>query len=322
MRGWRVRQIRGELRAVSWQSFVVDQAFRALRAKQRSDSPELFQAQIDKARSKAGTRPVVPPKRVSRALDIVEETSAGMPVFELQPRVEQPTHRVVYLHGGSYTFQLAWPHWSFLSHLVREAPAHVTLPIYPLAPETSASHTVAVATDLTEQVIDLSGPSPVTLMGDSAGGGMALAVALQLKLRGKQPAAIVLNAPWLDVTMSDPRLAELDPADSLLSINGLAYAGRCYAGELDVTDPRVSPLLGPLDGLAPIDVFTGTHDVLNADAHRLVERATAAGTTVRLHEAPGMPHVYPLLAVIPEGRLGRDAIVELVRGESIANKGK
>jgi acetyl esterase/lipase len=217
---------------VSWQSYVVDGALRALRAKQRGSSPELFQAQIDKARAKAGTAPLVPPKRVMRALDVTEETNAGMQVFELRPRGEQPGRRVVYLHGGSYTFDIAGPHWSFLSHLVRTVPAQVTLPIYPLAPETGASHTVAIATDLTEQVIDACGPESVTLMGDSAGGGMALAVAQQLKLRGKQPGAILLNAPWLDVTMSDPGLAAIDPHDTMLNVVGLAYAGRCYAGEL------------------------------------------------------------------------------------------
>jgi acetyl esterase/lipase len=82
----------------------------------------------------------------------------------------------------------------------------------------------------------------------------------------------------------------------------------------------VSPLLGQLDGLAPIELFSGTHDVLNVDAHRLVDRATEAGTPIRLHEAPGMPHVYPLLPFMPEGRAARDVVVELVRSGSVPRR--
>jgi acetyl esterase/lipase len=236
-----------------------------------------------------------------------------MRVFELTPRSGASGQQVVYLHGGSYTFDIASPHWTFLTHLARTTGATVSVAIYPLAPETTAAKTVLIATDWAESIIDSSAPGTVTVMGDSAGGGLSLAVVQQLLARGKQPRQTVLISPWLDVTMTDPGLAAIDPHDAMLSIGGLAHCGKLYAGDLDATDPLASPLFGELDGLAPIEVYTGTHDILNVDAHNLVKRAAGRKVEVRLHEEAAMPHVHPLLSVIPEGKRARDQIVANVR---------
>jgi acetyl esterase/lipase len=114
--------------------------------------------------------------------------------------------------------------------------------------------------------------------------------------------------------MSDPRQPAIEPKDRKLSLEPLAYCGRCYAGDLDVKDPQVSPLYGDLAGLAPIAVFVGTHDVLSIDALRLAELAKEKGTTVQLTEQPKMQHVYPILPFLPEARAAQREIVGLVRG--------
>jgi epsilon-lactone hydrolase len=108
-------------------------------------------------------------------------------------------------------------------------------------------------------------------MGDSAGGGMALAVAEMLRDQGReQPARLVLISPWLDVTMTDPRQATIEPTDPTQSRPGLVEHGRLYAGDLNTTDYRVSPLHGDLHGLAPITVFAADRDILYTDAVTLV----------------------------------------------------
>jgi acetyl esterase/lipase len=177
----------------------------------------------------------------------------------------------------------------------------------------TAEQTVTAMTMLVEQVLDEHGPESVTLMGDSAGGGMALAVAQQLRDRGKQPHRIVLISPWLDVTLSDPRAREIEPHDVMLSVDGLRYCGGLYAGGLDLTDPRVSPIYGDMTGLAPVDLFIGTHVVLDADVPQLEKVMERDGAYLRVHEGPKLLHDFPILA-LPESREARAAIVELVRG--------
>lgn len=130
-----------------------------------------------------------------------------------------------------------------------------------------------------------------------------------------------LLSPWLDVTMSEPAQAALEPSDVMLMRRpGLALAGRWYANHLDVEDPRVSPLFGDLVGLPPILMFCGSHDILVIDALRFAERARhesgrgADGTApdVTYHEEPGLMHVYALLP-LPEGRAARQRIAAFLR---------
>jgi acetyl esterase/lipase len=298
---------------VSWQCKTVEGALRVAGAvARRGDDTEAMERAVAKSRTKVKD-PAPKPKLLKDDLVLTEEQLFGMRVFDLQLRSGASGQRVVYYHGGSYTFEIAAPHWWFLTHLARTIGARVSIAIYPLAPETTASTTVPICTDLAGQIIDASAPETVTVMGDSAGGGLALAVAQQLLARGKQPRQTILISPWLDVTMTDPGLAAVAPDDAMLNVAGLAHCGRLYAGELDVADPLASPLFGELDGLAPIEVYTGTHDILNVDAHNLVKRAEGRNVAVALHEAPGMLHVHPLLAFIPEGKRARDQIVANVR---------
>ncbi|MDT7600842.1 MAG: hypothetical protein QOK26_2919 [Pseudonocardiales bacterium] len=94
-----------------------------------------------------------------------------------------------------------------------------------------------------------------------------------------------------------------------LGASGLAEAGRRYAGEMDVRDPRVSPLFGALTGLPPTTVFIGTRDVLLSDAGRLRDKARTVGGGIDYLEHPGMIHNWPMRR-IPEGRRALHRIAE------------
>lgn len=148
--------------------------------------------------------------------------------------------------------------------------------------------------------------------GDSAGGGLALAVTLALRDRGSDaPAHTALISPWLDATGSHPEIFEMAPRDPWLHPGGLTVAADAYRGELDREHPWVSPLNGDLAGLGPITLFTGTRDILNVDARRFRPLASAAGVSLDFHEAAEMIHVYPLLP-IPEGKKARTVLCGLL----------
>jgi acetyl esterase/lipase len=160
---------------------------------------------------------------------------------------------------------------------------------------------VGFATSLFRELAARGDGGPV-VMGDSAGGGLALAVAQQLRdAGGTPPDRLVLLSPWLDVTCSHPDQPALARLDRMLGIPGGRVLGRWYAGARAVDDPLASPLFGDLRGLPPIQVFSGTHDVLNPDARRLRDLAARAGATCDLREYPGMFHVWVLLS-IPEAK--------------------
>ncbi|MCK9875188.1 alpha/beta hydrolase [Frankia sp. Ag45/Mut15] len=279
-------------------------------AKRSFSTPERTRARVEQL----ALRPTsyAPPRTLSQGTRLGVRQVAGTPVYTVAPPVHRVEHRVLYLHGGAYIHEIGPFQWMFIRRLALAAPAQVEVPIYPLAPQVTAERTVPAMTDLLAALVR-SGHGPVTLMGDSAGGGLALAAAQQLRDRGDpQPARIVLISPWLDITVSEPRQREIDAQDRMLAVDGLVEAGRLYAGPLDPHDARVSPLLADLRGLAPIDVFTGTADILNTDAHRLAHRCDEVGQPITLHEADGMQHAYPLLPLIAEGRRARRDIARLV----------
>jgi monoterpene epsilon-lactone hydrolase len=254
-----------------------------------------------------------PPASLLRTHEVSRREVHGWPVFEVSPRGRASGRRVVYLHGGCYVFEIDPIHWSLIGKLVDEGGVAVTVPIMPLAPQGTASTVVDGVADIVEALVAEAGADGVSVVGDSSGGGMALAVVMELRDREVPPLhSTVLIAPWLDISGTDPAIAEIAPHDPWLAVPGTHAAGRLYRDELGEGDWRVSPVHGSLEGLGPITMFSGTRDILNADAHRLVPLAAEAGVPLDYHEGAGMIHNYPILPM-PEGDAARAVIVEAVR---------
>jgi acetyl esterase/lipase len=252
-----------------------------------------------------------PPRRLSRRVDITVRTVGGWPVYEVTPRRAPVLARALYLHGGAYVFEIAAQHWSLVADLAVSSGTRFTVPIFPLAPADTAARIVPAATDLAAARIGEVGAENTTILGDSAGGGMALAVAMRLRDERRGTPKLVLISPWLDISGSDPQLAVIAPRDPWLAVPGSRAAGRLYRGDVAVDDPMVSPINGSLAGLGPITLLSGTRDIVNADAVRLVRLAAASGHPLDYHEAPEMLHVYPLLP-IPEAREARRVITRAI----------
>ncbi|MDM4761579.1 alpha/beta hydrolase fold domain-containing protein [Galbitalea sp. SE-J8] len=266
-------------------------------AKHRYRSAELSRESIE-AQLRKPARFAPPPFRdlaVSRADD------AGFPVFTVEPQ-QAPVGTVVYLHGGSYVHEISTFQWKYVGDLARTTGVRAIVPIYPLGPVWTADRTVPAMADL----VAASGADVV--MGDSAGGGLAVASVLA----SGRPLPTALIAPWLDLGLTDPALPDLDAVDPWLSPVGLRVNGDAYRGAVPLDDPRVSPLFGDLSRLGPSMVVVGTHDLMLADARAFASRATDAGVAVTLHEEPGMVHVYPLLP-IAEAEAARALVRAFVR---------
>ena len=248
------------------------------------------------------------PKRFSPPKSLREVSvrfDSGWPVYDVGSA--QAPRRAIYLHGGANIYEIAPQHWSLVAELAPATSARISVPIYPLAPQGTAGVLVEIAADLVAAMIREVGADRVTILGDSAGGGMALATAMVLRDRGEPPVRVTMIAPSLDLSLSDPRVIETATIDPWLDIPGASAAAELYRGDLPVEDPRVSSLNGSLQGLGSLQVFTGTLDMLNEDARRLRAKAAESGHPLEFHEVAGMIHVYPLLP-IPEARVARTAI--------------
>lgn len=254
--------------------------------------------------------PARPSGKQAEGLVVTEHSDAPWPTVEFVREQSLRAPTVLFLHGGGYVFDLASRHWDLLTDLARRSGWRFVVPRYPLAPEGSAAAIVPNAVALARR---LQRGGPLVLSGDSAGGGMALATALGLRDVGLPGVPLLLIAPWLDVTMTDPSVAANAKADPWLAPPGLAAAGALYRGDLPAEHPIVSPIFGDLAGIGPITLFSGTRDVLNGDSRRLVSAARAAGVSVWFDEAPGMLHNYPLLPIRAAAAARRAMLAALVR---------
>ncbi|MCQ1995919.1 alpha/beta hydrolase fold domain-containing protein [Arthrobacter sp. zg-Y1171] len=275
-------------------------------------------AERTEARLARRKRAALPPRSLLRKFRVEQRSVAGFSCYSVLPRAEGSSvpgtavQAVLYLHGGSYISPISAWHWRFIARLAA-AGHRVEVPLYGLAPESSHRDASGLLAAVYRNLLEDFDSQDVAFMGDSAGGGLALAFAQQLaEYPLPQPRRLVLLSPWVDVAMENPELAAVEAVDPWLSRAGLRVAARAWASGDPLADPRVSPVNGTMSGLPPTDVFVGTHDLPYPDVLRLESRMRSAGIPVSLHIADGGVHVYPLLPV-PEGRAARKKILELLR---------
>jgi len=236
-----------------------------------------------------------PPARVKARESVID----GWPIYEIGD--ESWPQSAVYLHGGANIYEIDARHWSMVAELAAATSTRFIVPIYPLAPRGTAGPVVEAVANL------VTATTASTVLGDSAGGGMALATAMVLRDRGAAKVRVVMISPSLDLTLSDPRVAEVAKTDPWLDIPGAAAAAELYRGDLPLTDPRVSSIFGDLEGLGELAIFIGTRDMLHSDAVRLRERAAEENHPLEYHEVENMLHVYPILP-IAEAKVARRQI--------------
>lgn len=247
--------------------------------------------------------PAKPPKSLQRKFTVQETEQDGRKVWRVFP-VESKTDLIIlFLHGGAYMANISKQHWNLIRQLINETNATMVIPDYPLAPASSCEEAYEFIENLYTGLTAEFPSERIAFVGDSAGGGIAFGLAQLLRNEGKkQPDQIILLSPWLDVTMSNHDISLTEKADKILSIEGLRSAGQKYAGVLDMKDYRVSPIYGDLSGLCSISVFTGTADILNADAKKCKELMREQQNNFNYFEYPGMFHDWVIITGLKESR--------------------
>ncbi|MFT5194126.1 MAG: monoterpene epsilon-lactone hydrolase [Cellvibrionaceae bacterium] len=301
----------------SIQSRLMNLLLRLLRTKKMfgdfykaEHKPEKFQEILDKAHAGRGYQSKPADALVHKHLyEQVDIDGFALHIHQIGRRQKV----VLSLHGGAYVLGIATAHWGFVEKVGMEGDCHIAVFDYPLAPEYTCTAVLEKTLKAYDLLVERYGVENVVLMGDSAGGGLAMALSLYLRDIGRpQPKSTILLYPWLDVTMSHSETRSIDSKDLILGIDGLITCGKFYAGERETTDPLVSPWFGDLAGVAPVYVFTGTWDVLHPQGRDFVEKVRSAGGEAELFAYPEMQHAW-LLFGMPETKKAIEDICYILR---------
>lgn len=214
-----------------------------------------------------------------------------------RPAGYQPSAAIFYVHGGGFVVGSVAAYRP-LTHRLADACQLPLLAVdYSLAPEhpfpTAPDQVLAAYRWLCTQYDS----QRIIVAGDSAGANLALSALLKAREEGVPlPAAVVLIAPWVDLTFSMPGLRRRAHLDGILSLKRLQIAAKLYLNGQDASNPFASPLFANFDGFPPVFVQLGTHDILFEEGHALARRMAQQGVRTYVEVWHGMPHVWHLFA--------------------------
>ena len=228
-------------------------------------------------------------------------TLAGLPACAFDAPGGDAARVLLYCHGGGFQIGSIRSHAGLMARIALASGMRVIGFDYRLAPEHRfpAAHDDAFAV---YRALVEAGETPLALVGDSAGGALALATVLRARDAGLPlPKALVLLSPWLDLTMSGESYTALAEKDIFSRPEQLKAMARTYLGRDNrPDDPAASPVMGDLSGLPPVLVHAGGHDITLDDSHLLARRAGEKGGRLEVEVFPGMCHHFQVFEELPE----------------------
>ena len=208
-----------------------------------------------------------------------------------KPDGAHPNAAILYLHGGGYVLGSPHAYRHFAGQIAARSKAAVFIAQYRLAPESPFPAALDDAKAAYRGLVE-SGARPIAIVGDSAGGGLALALLSAVASERVTPVAAVVMSPWTDLALTGESLEDRAEEDPLLTKEMLSKTGASYLRGHDPRDPLASPLYGDLAGRPPIQLHVGTSEILLDDSRRYAARARSAGVDATLHVWEGMTHVF------------------------------
>ncbi len=245
--------------------------------------------------------------------DTIETVSVeDMQLFYINVE-SQSNELIIYLHGGAYVNEILPFHWIMLDKLAKQLDCTFIIPDYPLAPIHSFEESYEKLTVLYQKVLKYYSNKKIILMGDSAGGGLALGLSLYwANLALPQPDKLILLSPWLDLTMNNPEIDKFMDVDPSLKKDELIVDANYWANGTDLKDYRLSPIYGDFSALKEVVLFVGTHELFYPDVTLLYEKLKEKNIKVELNIGQGLNHVYPAFP-IPEADEALRHIVEMIK---------
>jgi acetyl esterase/lipase len=289
---------------MSWRAAILRLVLRVLKKRQGRRTSSAAQVR----RRLSRIEPFVPGPPAGTQTTPID--AGGIPAVRLAVRQSRDDRYVLFFHGGGYTVGTARLYRDFTWRLGVASRACVLYFDYRLAPEHPFPAAVKDAVKVYRWLTDRVDTRRIAFMGDSSGGGLALATLYRLRDDGLDlPRAAVTVSPWTDLALTGPSLTLNAAADPMLDVATLPALAEGYMAGANPRNPYVSPLYGDATGLPSTLIQVGSDEILRDDAVRMADRMRTAGCDVEIEVWSRMPHAWPLYArILPEGRAAIERI--------------
>lgn len=285
-------------------------SFRLVDRRKKLADPITFENYL-LAQAETNEKPVEEPDFLNFKTSIESVSMADMQTFLLNRR-ERNDRALIYLPGGNFIRRPTVNQWRVASEIARRTRAEVFVPMYPLVPVHEATETHEKVLNLYQLVVSEYGPRNVSIMGDGAGGNVAVSLCQTLPDHDlEQPSHLILISPWADITLNNPAIDAFEGQDPILAPYGLKRIGDLWARNTTPEDPLVSPVNGEVRMLRNVLMFAGTREIFHPDAKLLFDRIAATGIHARLFEGKGLNHDY-VFYPLKEANRAIDEIVNAV----------
>ncbi len=265
-------------------------------------SIEAFREQCERGADRLSSLP--------EGIGIREEIIAGIKTEWLIPAGAEPEKVILYVHGGGYVSGSCHDHRAIVSKFAKEAGAATLVYEYRLAPEDPFPAALDDSVSIYRWLLDTGKkPENILIAGESAGGGLSMALLLALKEKKiALPAGAVAISPWLDLTCSSDSYRTRNKV-SAAQLNSWTVFSKYYYRDYNPENPLISPLFGDLQGLPPLFINSATDDELFDEGEKFAIKAKESGVDITFRAGQGMLHCYPLLA--PMFREATEAMEEI-----------
>lgn len=244
-----------------------------------------------------------------------EEIIDDMQVFIVNDQGDANQEVIYYLYGSVYLRRPEKLHFKTLKYLIQLTNAKVVFPNFHKAPNATYKEVYPKLVEAYMRFCLPNGAERVNFVGDSSGGGMALALAQYLRdhLAGPQPKQVIMLSPWLDVSFANQDYKKWESVEAYLDARRLRDIGELWAGSKEeMQSPYVSPLYGNYQGLPKMTTFVGTKEIFYPDILTLHDRLSEANVANELIIAPQMIHAYAIFP-IREAQKAQKRMAELIK---------
>lgn len=252
--------------------------------------------------------------KIPEGISIKEEAIEGIKSEWIIPKGTNEEKLIFYVHGGGYVSGSCNDHRSFVSAIAYNSNISCLQYEYRLAPEYTFPYALNDSLKVYKSILKRYKPENLIVMGESAGGGLTLAILLALKQENiPMPKAAVAISPWTDLSCSRDSYKTKNKV-SVAPTDSWKVFSKHYVGNKDPKNPLISPLFGDLEGLPPIYINSAVDDELFDDGKEFYEKAELAGIDITFKAGEGMVHCYPLLSpMFKEAKEAMDEILDFIK---------